>query len=282
MPCACGVTPCCIAALRRKRSTSHTCAPSCTRLALTVFAQYYRDLTSLANKTLESKPDSARERGNSLSGPGSNAEETLGVRTALPALLALTSVRTLLDVPCGDFNYMRAVLSAPMTPPGIEYIGMDIVSTLVGRLQATFGTAHRQEVRTAPSSNLSTAGSHSNKRHRISFQRFDLAQEFLWPADLVVVRDILFHFELGRAVSVLRRVGLSGCRFALITYFPRVDNRFAARKYHPGRGFGSYASWNLEAAPFALPPPLLAIGKDGNRKDRVMGLWRCASLRAEV
>ena len=69
---------------------------------------------------------------------------------------------------------------------------------------------------------------------------------------------------------------------SLVTYFPRVDNKAAARKYRAGRGFSSYASWNLEMAPFGLPPPLLSIGWDGSRADRVVGLWPCANLRPSL
>ena len=224
-----------------------------------VYARYYRNISSIAAKTLSSSTDGWKERGTSLSGPGSNAEETIGIRIVLPVLLPLLEVRSILDVPCGDFNYMREVLNA--TQHSITYHGMDIVNPLVLQLEATFGSA-----------------THAS-RHRISFSRFDLASGYLWPADLVVVRDVLFHFTEDRANDVLRRVAESGCRFALVTYFPRVDNKAAASKYRAGRGFSSYASWNLEQAPFGLPPPILSIGKDGARLDRVVGLWRCANLR---
>ena len=83
-----------------------------------VYSGYYSNLT-FAGKTLASPTESRHSRGTSLSGPGSNAEETAGVRTVLPVLLSLMRVRTVLDVPCGDFNYMREVLSAAATPPGI-------------------------------------------------------------------------------------------------------------------------------------------------------------------
>ena len=250
-------------------NTAASQAPQDGRFAERVYTTYYRNLTTLAHKTLESKVDGRHERGNSLSGPGSNAEETIGVRTVLPSLLALLHMRTVIDVPCGDFNYMRAVLSDPITPPGIEYTGLDIVSPLVAQLQATFGSAQ---------SSPGAAGGGHSKRHHLSFARFDLATDYLWPVDLVVVRDILFHFELSRANRVMQRVGRSGCRFVMITTFPRGHNRASARKYHAGRGFSSFASWNLEDEPFSLPPPLLYIGRDGSRPDRAMGLWRCEDL----
>ena len=191
---------------------------------------------------------------------------------------------------------MRVVLNTPITPSGIHYTGMDIVTSLVQKLQSLFGSRKGGDMST------------SKARQHISFKRFDISIQYLWPVDLVVVRDILFHFEIGRAVSVLRRIGISGCRYALITTFLQTNNMIAARKYRAGRGFSSCmlwesnmqncasffvptliwglcatmpsadASWNLQGQPFALPPPLLAVHGDGKRADRVMGLWRCSNL----
>lgn len=239
------------------------------------YAHYYHNLSSLADKDLTSAPEGKRERGTSLSGPGSNAEQTVGVRMVLPVLLSLLGARSMIDVPCGDFNYMRTVLHAASTPAGIEYTGLDIVAPLVEQLQTTFGSAQ------AKGATRPHAKGHA-KGHAISFARFDLSLEYLWPADVVVVRDILFHFDLPRANAVLRRIGLSGCRVALITTFPRGSNSLSSRKYRIGHGFNSYASWNLEDAPFSLPPPLISVGEDGGRTDRIMGLWPCATLRATL
>src|SRR4051812_37699020 len=45
----------------------------------------------------------------SLSGPGSDLAQTEAVRQALPRLLGELRCRTLLDVPCGDFYWMKRV-----------------------------------------------------------------------------------------------------------------------------------------------------------------------------
>jgi len=59
----------------------------------------------------------------SRSGLGSDPEATVAVRAALPGLVRELGVRTLVDVPCGDFQWMRQV-----SLPGVErYIGLDIV-----------------------------------------------------------------------------------------------------------------------------------------------------------
>src|SRR5688500_9944719 len=54
----------------------------------------------------------------SVSGTGSTERETRVVRTVLPVLVRRHQIRSLLDVPCGDCNWIRAIDFA-----GIDYIG---------------------------------------------------------------------------------------------------------------------------------------------------------------
>src|SRR5438046_7814005 len=57
--------------------------------------------------------DIYRHRGfggaDSASGPGSDLAQTQSIRDALPELLRELGVRTLLDIPCGDYHWMRQV-----------------------------------------------------------------------------------------------------------------------------------------------------------------------------
>ena len=221
-----------------------------------VYAHYYSNLSFLSGQTLTSRVENFTSRRTSLSGPGSTAEATVGVRAALPFLLSLLGLKTIVDVPCGDFNFLREVLASPASPLGLSYTGGDIVRSLVHELQHTFGG--RQHAR----------GLH------LRFVPFDLATQVLWPADLVLVRDVLFHFDAERVLTVLRHVNQSGGRFFMSTSFPAHASSVVARKFKPGRGFKSYASWDLSAKPFSLGPPILAIGDDGQAPGRIMALWR--------
>src|SRR5947207_15489029 len=45
----------------------------------------------------------------SISGPGSDSSQTHVIIEALPRLLDELSIETMLDVPCGDWNWMQAV-----------------------------------------------------------------------------------------------------------------------------------------------------------------------------
>ena len=215
----------------------------------------------------------------SMSGRGSTAESTVGVRAVLPRLVELFNIVSIADVPCGDFNYMREILSSQaMRSRPLKYVGGDIVSKLVTRLNTLHGDGER-----------------------VSFMRFDLYRQTLWPVDLIIVRDLLFHFSRSRVLGVLRRINDSGARYLLTTTKPSARNKDTCEmiynasdphaherplpsgckaKFVAGLGFrGANVAWpiNLQDAPFNLPPPILSFGLDGYpRWDhmRVMALWR--------
>ncbi|HEX4607283.1 MAG TPA: hypothetical protein VH092_03680, partial [Urbifossiella sp.] len=62
----------------------------------------------------------------SASGPGSDPDQTGRLVAELPGLLSEFGVQTLLDLPCGDFHWMRRV-----DLRGVRYTGGDIVEELI-------------------------------------------------------------------------------------------------------------------------------------------------------
>ena len=215
----------------------------------------------------------AGQRGGRMaaSGSGSTLAATTGIRHVLPALISGLGIRTIIDAPCGDFGYMRHVLSSPQVAGrNISYVGVDLVHPLVAALNQRF-----------------------REPGRVEFMPLDFMRQELWPADLLIVRDVLFHFDLNRSLKALQRINRSGAKFLLTTFYPKSRNNdfFAAgavqwsdpragtinRKFVQGSGFSSFYRINLLDAPFHLPPPLLSIGHDGNElefNDRVVGLWQ--------
>ena len=179
----------------------------------------------------------------------------MGIRSALPHLFELLNITSVLDVPCGDFNWAKEVTrSQQATAANLRYVGGDIVHHLVTALQEQYGRTDR----------------------RLEFMHLDLSRHMLWPVDLVIVRDVLMHFSDVRGLEVLHRINRSGARFLLTTTFTMSVNSRAKQRFVEGRGFESFWWLNLNDTPFNLPPPLLAIGLDGEAgwQKRVMGLWR--------
>src|SRR5215467_8744490 len=78
----------------------------------------------------------------SRSGTGSNIARTELLRARLTRLLKDLGVRSILDLPCGDFNWMRLT-----ELPGIEYIGGDVVSPLIEQNNSLYARPGRKFVR---------------------------------------------------------------------------------------------------------------------------------------
>lgn len=91
--------------------------------------------TRIYNMKLWLKVNPAINADKSLSGQGSTLELTAVLRHALEHFLSQIKARRLVDIPCGDFNWMRAV----KFPPGMEYVGGDIVPPLIIGLNKTYG-----------------------------------------------------------------------------------------------------------------------------------------------
>lgn len=184
----------------------------------------------------------------SVSGSGSERGQTAALVRALPPLLRQYNVRSLLDLPCGDLNWMQHVDLS-----GVRYIGGDIVPAVVEADRQRF--AHRPQ---------------------LSFQHLDLLQDPLPAVDLVLVRDCLVHFSLADIERALANIRRSGARYLLTTTFTRVaENRDIVT--------GDRRPLNLQAAPFHLPPPLALIDEqctegNGRYSDKAMGLWAVEQL----
>ena len=181
--------------------------------------------------------------GESLSGDGSSLQATEGVRTALPLVLAEFNVRTLLDVPCGDWNWMSQV-DLPLE----RYIGGDIATSLIDANRERYGSAVRE------------------------FLVIDLCTDSLPPADMLLCRDALVHFSFADIWRVLENVrsGDIGL-FATTTFLAtRVNSNQPT-----GRG---WRHLNLRAPPFNLPEPLRVVVDNHNRADQRLCVWKVSDL----
>jgi hypothetical protein len=180
----------------------------------------------------------------SRSGFGSTLVATENIRAELPDLVREIGAKSLLDIPCGDFNWMNA------TKLGIErYIGADLVEELVTSNSDRYGASSR------------------------TFVKLDIVADALPRVDLVLCRDILIHFPDDYVFRAIENVRASGARYLLTTTFRNV----------PGNGdipLGSFRPINLERPPFSFPKPMRIIKDEyeGRRQGRCLALWRLAEL----
>ena len=176
----------------------------------------------------------------SLSGPGSNLVQTEAVRRVLPLLIREMNCKSLLDVPCGDFVWMKLV------EMDVEYIGGDIVDELVRNNQEQYGS----------------------NSHR--FINLDLLQDELPRVDLVLCRDCLVHFSYQHIFRALKNIKSSGSTYLLTT-------TFVGRERNEDIPTGAWRPINLLLPPFNFPTPIKLIDEEcpsDNYRDKHLGLWK--------
>lgn len=177
----------------------------------------------------------------SVSGTGSNREQTTAIRAALPALL--TSLGgSILDVPCGDFHWQLEAI-----PPTIRYIGGDIVPELIERNRAAYASR--------------------------DFRVIDLIKDDLPASDVLLVRDCLVHLSFSDATRAIENIRKSNVRYLLATTF--VD-----RTFNEDIPTGAWRPLNMQLAPFNFPSPLQLVDErcTGNFSDKALGVWRISDL----
>jgi hypothetical protein len=183
----------------------------------------------------------------SPSGAGSSIAHTSVVAGALPGLCLRHKVTSLLDVPCGDGNWMAGV-----ELPGMRYTGGDIVPEIVAAAARRHGTDERQ------------------------FLVLDLTRSQLPPADLLLCRDCLVHLSYKDIVEAVHNIRNSKIEYLLTTTFTG----------EPGfRDIvtGDWRPINLEKPPFSFPQPVDLLSEectehDGAFADKALGLWRVRDL----
>lgn len=160
----------------------------------------------------------------SVSGPGSKLENTKNLRKELPKIIKKYGIKSILDVPCGDMNWMSKVDLS-----NIKYYGFDIVEELIKNNSLKF----------------------SNNKNYI-FQVVDAIGDKLPCVDLIICRDLIIHFPLEAIYQLLNNFIKSGSKYLLITETKGIDENLEI-------SFGSWTYRNLRKPPFNLPESLVFI-----------------------
>jgi len=179
----------------------------------------------------------------SKSGAGSTKNSTKLVRSGLEEILKKYNIKTMLDIPCGDFNWMQHVDLS-----GVDYIGCDVVNELVKNNRQKYSSETRK------------------------FEHLNVITSPLPQADLIFCRDCLGHFSQTDAKQALLNMSRSGTEWLLTTTFPN-------HKFNKPIRTGQWTTINLEEPPFSLPPPLELINEDCQEwyphfNDKNLALWR--------
>ena len=183
----------------------------------------------------------------SVSGRGSDLDQTEHIIRKIPALFQDMGISTVLDIPCGDFNWMRNI-----DLNGIKYIGADIVKEIIQNNKNQY------------------------EKNNVSFRHMNLIEDTLPQVDLVLIRDCLVHMSYGDIFKSLNNVCNSMSQYLLTTSFTdRQDNKDIIT--------GEWRPLNLQIAPFSLPKPIRIINEKCTQKkssyaDKSLGLWKISDI----
>lgn len=163
------------------------------------------------------------------------------IRRVLPDLLQRVGARSLLDAPCGDFNWMQHVDLS-----GVDYLGADVVPDLIARNQQEHGGGARR------------------------FELLDVTRDPLPRVDVILCRDCLTHLSFEDIRATLRNFQRSGSRFLLATTHSVAEHHDIAT--------GEFRMVNLQLPPIGLPPPTELVVEDAGLR-KCLGLWALPHLR---
>ena len=199
----------------------------------------------------------------SRSGPGSTLDETQKLRESIKKIIKDKNIKSVVDIPCGDFNWMKEIVFN-----FDSYIGGDIVKKAIEENNERYSNS------------------------RIKFIEFDIVNDEIPNGDLLIVRDIIGHFPIEDGVKILKNILNSKCKYLLSTtwakkigndWFPCEKND--VHRENEGVDYGRFYPVNLMSNPFNLPNAEIYLEEDvmvdnfenGNRK--TLALWDLDKIR---
>lgn len=173
-----------------------------------------------------------------LCGAGSTIAETRYLRARLPMIFEECAIRSLLDAPCGDFNWM-----AHVDLRGIDYIGCD-----------------------ANAENLAAARLRADR----DFRQIDIVTDELPQADAMLCRDFHQHLPNAMVAVALQNFVEAGISWLLATTHDNAVNEDI-------EAVGMFRRLNLMAAPFNLPEPSIIVA-DPPGSGHFLGVWERSAV----
>jgi hypothetical protein len=194
--------------------------------------------TDIYNTDLWNTPESK-------SGRGSTLEATFTIRQQLPIIISKYSISTMLDVPCGDYNWMKEVQK------DCNYLGGDIVAEVVEKNQQLYSS------------------------ETVQFKQIDITTDILPKVDLIFCKDCLQHLSYDKVKDALNNFKRSGSTYLLVTSYPKTWRNHDIYD-------GDYRALNLLIKPFYLANYILKIKEEskseGIEVDKTMYLYNLKSI----
>jgi len=164
----------------------------------------------------------------SVSGLGSELKNTVNLRKELSNLIKDYKLKIILDAPCGDFNWIKNLISSD-----INYIGCDIVKDLIIKNKIRY------------------------KKSNIDFINLDITTDKLPDADLMICRDCLIHLSFESINLFFNNFKKSNINYIMLTSYELKDH--SQLFINTNIPDGEFREINMSKKPFFLPLPLKKI-----------------------
>ena len=174
----------------------------------------------------------------SVSGKGSELGRTDAIRDYLPQLVEELGIKRLLDVPCGDLNWLNP------SSLNCHYIGADIVPSLIERNRSRYPD--------------------------LEFIVMDICRD-PWPeADALMMRDVLVHLSFADIAQAEANLINSNATYLLCTTYPK-------EQVNQNKLTGHHRRLNMLLAPFAWPEPMYLFDEQ-EKHGKALGIWQMQSV----
>ncbi len=184
----------------------------------------------------------------SASGTGSDYKNTKSLIDDLNKLYVDLKITSVLDIPCGDFNWMHNV-----DYTNIKYIGADIVEQLI--------KANAEKYK---------------ENDNYKFVVLNLIEDPLPKSDLIIIRDCFVHLSFQNIYNSIKNIKASGSKYLITTSFPDHPSNLDIIT-------GGWRTLNFQEKPFNFPKPVIVInenyvGSNGEYKDKSMVVYKISDI----
>lgn len=175
-----------------------------------------------------------------VSGKGSELIFAQNLLLYLPVLLKKYNVKTVVDAPCGDYNWILH-----LDYRFEKYTGIDIVQKLIEK----------------------------NKKYeneRVKFFAGDILTYNIPSSDLIFCRDCFIHLTFKQIFKALENFKKSGAGFIMLTSYDNCRNEDVLA--------GQFRKINLLLPPFNFPAPKDIIQELPSEEGKYFCLWKLGDL----
>ena len=149
--------------------------------------------TSIKNKFSIIYNNNYWDNKESFSGPGSTLKNTKNLRNMLHKIIKKYKIKSILDGPCGDCNWIQLVIKKN----NVNYTGIDIVKECILKNKSKFNSK------------------------KFNFKELDITRDELPKSDLFICRDFMFHLSFEDNRRFLKNIKNLKCKYILISNHSR-------------------------------------------------------------